>query len=374
MKAAGFAAFCSILMLSGCTSDNGSDIGDPFVKEDAPVRFSVQMDDISVDGESAGKSTRAGGDIKSEDAYLNLRFKEKDRIRIVNTLITNQTPDFTTQGKFYEYVYDSESGRDGSYVKCAFVPYGGNGFYWSDLNLTGAYYVLEAAFYPIGYDPSYFDGDKVPEDQSDADVLLRSDLLLAHHLHHVTEWGNEIHLKFHHVFSLIYTTFTVPSYDVVTNTGFPAPETDADFPKGCLTNFRTGYNINYHANIASDAVISVRANPDADMVDEIEMCPSGYMKDTIANTVTYYYLAIIPTQVIDYSGTVPMHRFYLKDNAGNVKRYRFVPRTTPIAMEQGKMTQIDLVLPRDGVEPILINARIAPWTHAYSNMILEEQK
>lgn len=360
-----YALFFSVLTIAACTSERL----ELSFGGDSEVRFAAQMETVSADASLKGAGTRAND---GYEKYLNLRFNSGDKIRIVNTTGSQQTPDFTDEGSYYEYEYKDEVSTDGYYVKCAFESKD-KGFHWSDLTLSGAYYTLEAAFYPQKYEPSeYFKANCVPSDQGEAETLLQSDLMLAHHLTHVSEWGREIELKFHHVFSLMYVSLTVPSYDQATNTGFPKPDMEGyRQPTGCLTQLRTAYNINWHANIATDAVISVMADSDVVPVDEITMCPAGYDED--GEDVTYYFLGIVPTQNIDYTGTVTLCRFHLYDKAGNEKKYRFVPRDTPISIAQGNMTQIDLILPRAGVEPILIRAGIKPWNNAWSDMILEEE-
>lgn len=368
-----FSILTMSLLTGACTSDIDVQTDKP--KADGQVLFSAQLDNSAAGNIQI--DTRANGDEDDgiESEYLNLRFHEGDRIRIANTLRTDQTPDFTDNGKHYEYERGIKVWTDGQYyVKYAFDPYNQNGFRWSDLKLNGNTYVLEAAFYPVDYDPSFFDGNTVPHEQNTPGILKKSDLLLAHHLKHFTEWGNEIELKFRHVFSLVYTSLTVPIYDKVTGTGFPRPNSDKDHPKGCLTQLRTHFSMNYRASISSDGIIPVRADHEKQPVDEITMCPASYTIDEEKQEITYNYLVIIPTQAIDYTGTLPLHRFYLKDNDGNIKKYRFVPRETPIVLEQGKMTQISLTLPRKSTDAILLSASIVPWTHAYSELILEEKK
>lgn len=358
------------LLAGACTSDNALQPDTP--KVDGPVSFSAQFDNSAM-GNNIQINTRVEpGDQQSD--YLNLHFVDGDRIRIANTLRTEQTPNFIN-GNYYEYVRGEEVWNDGQYyVKYAFNPYNQNGFRWSDLKLNGNTYVLEAAFYPVGYDPAFFDGNTVPQEQNTPEILKKSDLLLSHHLKHFTEWGNEIELKFRHVFSLVYTSLTVPIYDQVTGTGFLRPNSDEDHPKGCLTKLRTHYSMNYRASISTDGIISVRADHEKPLIDEIVMCPASYTIDEDKQEITYNYLVIIPTQAIDYTGTLPLHRFYLKDKDGNIKRYRFIPRDTPIVLEQGKMTQISLTLPRNSTDAILVCASIAPWTQAYAELILEEKK
>lgn len=370
------------LLAVACTSDH--DVQPDTAKDDCEIRFSAKLDNSAMDDGMLINTRVDPGESQSE--YLNLRFQENDRIRIANTLRTDQTPNFTETGRYYEYVRGDEVSNDGLYyVKYAFNPYSqdasgtGNGFRWFDLRLNGNSYVLEAAFYPVGYDPSFFvdetDGSyTVPVVQDKAETLKKSDLLLAHHLKHFTEWGNEIELKFRHVFSLVYTSLTVPIYDSATGTGFPRPASAEDHPKGCLTKLRTHYSMNYRASISSDGIISARADHEKSLQEEITMCPATYTIDEDRQEITYNYLVIIPTQDIDYTGTLPLHRFYLRDHDGNTKKYRFVPRETPIVLEQGKMTQISLTLPRRSTEAILISASIVPWTHAYSELILEEKK
>lgn len=361
------------LLTSACTSDIDVQTDKP--KTDGQVLFSAQLDNSATGNIQIDTRANGNEDDGSESKYLNLRFHEGDRIRIANTLRTEQTPDFTDNGKHYEYARGEEVWTDGQYyVKYAFNPYNQNGFRWSDLKLNGNTYVLEAAFYPVDYDPSFFDGNTVPQEQNTPEILKKSDLLLAHHLKHFTEWGNEIELKFRHVFSLVYTSLTVPIYDTATGTGFLRPNSADDHPKGCLTNLRTYFSVNYRASISSDGIISVRADHEKPLVDEITMCPASYTIDEEKQEITYKYLVIIPTQAIDYTGTLPLHRFYLKDKDGNIKKYRFVPRETPIVLEQGKMTQISLTLPRKSTDAILLSASIVPWTHAYSELILEEKK
>lgn len=381
------SALC--LAISACTSDREAD--EP-VRSDGSVRFSAMLSNAGADnGVEIG--TRADeGDSQSD--YLNLRFNEGDRIRVAYTTVENQTPDFETDGKYYEYERDEEKSNDGKwYYKYAFTPYENNGFRWSDLPVYGNSYVLEAAFYPCAYDPDFFvakdsKGDNikddegnnkntVPVDQHGTDnnghkILKKTDLMLAHHRKHVSEYGNEIELKFRHVFSMINVSLTVPIYDQTTYTGFPEPESDTDIPKGCLTNLRTEFAANYHASVSSDDIIQVSATGDA--VNEIVMCPASYNVDSeTEKTITYHYLVIIPKQQIDASGEKPLLRFYMKDAADKNVTYRFTPNNTSIMLEQGYVTQINLILPRKSTNPILVSATLAPWTQAYSDMILEEK-
>lgn len=370
------SALC--LAISACTADGEAD---ETVRSDGAVCFSAMLSNAGIDnGVEIG--TRADVEIGNEqDQYLNLQFQEGDRIRVAYITAGNQTPDFEAEGKYYEYQRGEEKSNDGKwYYKYAFTPYDNKGFRWSDLQVYGNSYVLEAAFYPCGYDPSFFkenNANTVPTDQSKTDdngnkILKKTDLMLAHHRKHVSEYGNEIELKFRHVFSMINVSLTVPIYDQTTITGFPKPTSDTDIPKGCLTNLCTGFAANYHASVSSDGIIQVSAAGDA--VDEIVMCPASYNVDSgTENTITYHYLVIIPKQQIDASGEKPLLRFYMKDAAGEDVKYRFIPNNTSIMLEQGYVTQINLILPRQSTNPILVSASLAPWTRAYADMILEEK-
>lgn len=373
------SALC--LAMSACTADREAD--EP-VRSDGPVHFSAMLSNAGADN-GVAIGTRATDEISDNQAdYLNLQFQDGDRIRVAYTTADKQTPNFTDKNEYYEYERGNEKSNDGHYYhKYAFTPWSeSSGFRWIDLPAWGNSYVLEAAFYPCDYNPSFFKTDNntyaVPTDQSGEDkctptphkILKKTDLMLAHHRKHVSEYGNEIELKFRHVFSMIHVSLTVPIVDD-NGSGFHEPKSDSDIPKGCLTNLCPGFAANYHVSVSSDDIIQVSATGKA--VDEITMCPSSYFVNPEEKTITYHYLVIIPKQQIDASGETPLFRFYMKDGNNKEVKYRFIPNNTSIMLEQGMVTQINLILPRVSVNPILVSATLAPWTQAYSDMILEEK-
>lgn len=376
--------FCGWAFTTACTSSDP--VGTDLPGADGPVRFSATISRNSPATRTPSKTpggTRRGGDITWDLNKRNLKFEEGDVIWVANTNTAQRIPEFDKEdGNYFKYIYvketetfsPSEEGQYSNYVKCEFAPYDGNGFQWSQLRLLGSSYRLEGAFYPGDY--KHFEA--VSPDQREPDEFKKNDLLLAHHLQPISQWGKEVHLRFQHVFSLIWLQLELPLYEDVNMTGFP----EQTAPLSALANIQTAYDVNYSASISSDGMPDV--NSTGEETEHLYMLyagKDGEVQKEDGPWQTYHFLAIIPTpkQGSIANGTT-FARFKLlnKEKTDTTDEqygyYSYTPtQGSSINVKQGHVTQVQLRMKRDIHQPILIKAEIKPWTSSYSDIILDEE-
>lgn len=412
------------LALMACTTDDTAGQDEGTVSDDA-VQLFAQVNTNTTSESSSNVAVY-------EQEFINLHFNQDltddnkegfnyDQIYIVNTG-ASRTPDFNDDTKAYKYkvtgeytfLTDEEKENDevpydeNRYRKYVIEPADGETklIKWTNLTASNSFYTLEGAFYPTvprvggtNYMERYTgksDNDEenltVPFDQrTDNNTVKRADLMLAHKTIHITDRGKEIHLQFRHVFCLVHVKLILPKYNAQTNpTGFVMPDIDnktredalKEAPEVHLADFNNRFSYNYDATKSDDGIIEVTAdNSTRSSTGDFIMCPTNIEDNlTVDGKSGYFgcnYLAIVPRQNIDNTGTKSLLRFKLKkikSGKDTYEYYRYIPRSTNIQIEQGMMTRLDLKIEPDNINPILIKAKLLNWEPACSEKFeLEEE-
>lgn len=330
----------------------------------------------------------------SSDYYKHDRFiLNRSIIRVVNT-VNYSVPDFK-EGEYYDYIY-TEEGISWDNNQPNFRPlkagtvFGDEnrvdpegGFDWDRIVPTSNAFIFEAACYPMKYVPF----DAVATDQSDVEGFWSADLLLAHTRKPLNERYELLKLKFWHVFSMIRIELELPVAESNADSGFPESvpgDTDGDKRETVesisLTGMYVTYNVRYAESIESNASRTVVGTSDGGRQNISMYRLPGEDKVTVENGRRYLncvFAAIVPTQQIRTQETLLELRINTIvgfDGGMNTqkiveKTYVFQPKTA-IDMRQGHITVLKLTADEKSLNPVLLSAKVNPWSEAYTEVDL----
>lgn len=313
----------------------------------------------------------------------------------------NDNPQFT-EGSMEEDQYakdhfnPSDTSDDGwsEYVfNPAMVDGSERGFYLSNLITDGNSYFR---FYAYLYKDAY--GKSLPEvkkDQSKKEDFLNSDALFAQTGHHINAVDKPIRLIFYHAHAMLDVRLVLPDYDKgykKTSDSDPEPERMpsgyvGDSVRLCLTNVKTDYRVAWAEQRPAGDMVSVITTETAERVDEIPMYryhveegeghwekDSADEKSDTTRYRTYGYCAIVPAQNMptdtDSSTTyLPLLRLYVKNPiTGEEEKYVYTPGSGGLALQQGKISVLNLRLSRTVNDQLMVIGTIQEWDRASGSM------
>lgn len=329
----------------------------------------------------------------SSDYYKHDRFiLNRSIIRVVNT-VNYSVPDFKN-GEYYDYIYTKE-GISWNDNQPNFRPlkagtdFGDEnrvdpegGFDWDRIVPTSNAFIFEAACYPMNYEPF----DAVATDQSDVEGFWSADLLLAHTRKPLNERYELLKLKFWHVFSMIRVELKLPVAESNADSGFPESvpgDTDGDKRETVesisLTGMYVTYNVRYAESIESNASRTVVGTSDGGRQNISMYRLPGEDKVTEENGRRYLncvFAAIVPTQQIRTQETLLTLCINTivgvnEDMSKKIEErtYVFQPKTA-IDMRQGHITVLKLTADEKSLNPVLLSAKVNPWSEAYTEVDL----
>lgn len=329
----------------------------------------------------------------SSDYYKHDRFiLNRSIIRVVNT-VNYSVPDFK-EGEYYDYIY-TEEGISWDNNQPNFRPlkagtvFGDEnrvdpegGFDWDRIVPTSNAFIFEAACYPMKYVPF----DAVATDQSDVEGFWSADLLLAHTRKPLNERYELLKLKFWHVFSMIRIELKLPVAESNADSGFPESvpgDTDGDKRETVesisLTGMYVTYNVRYAESIESNASRTVVGTSDGGRQNISMYRLPGEDKVTEENGRRYLncvFAAIVPTQQIRTQETLLTLCINTivgvnEDMSKKIEErtYVFQPKTA-IDMRQGHITVLKLTADEKSLNPVLLSAKVNPWSEAYTEVDL----
>lgn len=356
-----------LTLLAACSSNEPLPTADDAAPEETTaVGFSA-----SIQGSSSSRT-----DDEDED-YLHNHFiyetgenGKKSRIRVINT-INYSIPDFETEGAYKEYEYNNEKGTwDDPVVN--FIPYNNEeGFDWDELRPTAAAFVFEAACYPMEY--TYF--SKVATNQTKQADFWKADLLLAHHAQPLSERGELIKLKFHHVFAMVRIHIELPISGAYQKGGFPADAINS----AELVDMLTGYTVDYTSAIANDGLRTVQATGERSNIQMF--CKESQINDEgSSRSQSYLYCGIVPVQdirgktlvrfnITTYTGQMDSTGHYSTKNTD----YIYVADNN-ISFSQEHITDLTLSVDQEQQTTILLNATVTPWGDTWTEMPMEPDR
>lgn len=371
MKRLYYIVYAGLSMLRMLSCSMEEPIDNTSVKADDIICFNAGMPVTT----KATEELPLDGSMNSWEKLLNIRFKEGDIIYVANTFLDGRDPKFDNNGGYeYKYAeYDSEHDENipGSryYRLYAFKPTDNEkALRWRDLKLTGTNYILEAAFCPNRMEHFF---KEVDVDQTKVELLKKQDLLLAHHVRNMMDWGGPINLLFRHVLAMIYIELEVPMWNARDETGFKPADLENKSPEAYLTNIYRQFDVNYYASVSSDGLAVI--NYKNEEKGYIKMYCDGFQEQETENIRTYRYFAIVPVQPIDLNGAQSLAHFNIMKEG-----YVYYPSNTTsgegsnsgLRLEQDHVTQIRLKIPRETKNLILVSAAIQPWTSTHTDVEL----
>ena len=319
----------------------------------------------------------------SSDYYKHDRFiLNRSIVRVVNT-VNYSVPDFKN-GEYYDYIYTLED-IDWDDNQPNFMPLKAGtsnevdpegGFDWDRIVPTSNAFIFEAACYPMKYVPF----GAVATDQSDVEGFWSADLLLAHTRKPLNERYELLKLKFWHVFSMIRIELELPVAESNADSGFPeGTDNDKTVKSISLTGMYVTYNVRYAESIESNASRTVVGTSDGGRQNISMYRLPGEDKVTEENGRRYLncvFAAIVPTQQIRTQETlltlcintiVGVNEDMSKKIEG--RTYVFQPKTA-IDMRQGHITVLKLTADEKSLNPVLLSAKVNPWSEAYTEVDL----
>lgn len=323
----------------------------------------------------------------SSDYYKHDRFiLNRSIIRVVNT-VNYSVPDFKN-GEYYDYIYtlediDWDDNRPNFRPLKAGTVFGDEnrvdpegGFDGDRIVPTSNAFIFEAACYPMKYVPF----DAVATDQSDVEGFWSADLLLAHTRKPLNERYELLKLKFWHVFSMIRIELELPVAESNADSGFPeGTDNDKTVKSISLTGMYVTYNVRYAESIESNASRTVVGTSDGGRQNISMYRLPDEDKVTEKNGRRYLncvFAAIVPTQQIRTQETLLELCINTivgvnKDMSKKIEKrtYVFQPKTA-IDMRQGYITVLKLTADEKSLNPVLLSAKVNPWSEAYTEVDL----
>lgn len=323
----------------------------------------------------------------SSDYYKHDRFiLNRSIVRVVNT-VNYSVPDFKN-GEYYDYIYtlediDWDDNRPNFMPLKAGTVFGDEnrvdpegGFDWDRIVPTSNAFIFEAACYPMNYEPF----DAVATDQSDVEGFWSADLLLAHTRKPLNERYELLKLKFWHVFSMIRVELKLPVAESNADSGFPeGTDNDKTVKSISLTGMYVTYNVRYAESIESNASRTVVGTSDGGRQNISMYRLPDEDKVTEENGRRYLncvFAAIVPTQQIRTQETLLTLCINTivgvnEDMSKKIEErtYVFQPKTA-IDMRQGHITVLKLTADEKSLNPVLLSAKVNPWSEAYTEVDL----
>lgn len=367
----GYVSRIAILALLVCGACHSSD---QYLDQDCQDKSRLAVSAVMEGSEEATGSS---------DYYKHDRFiLNRSIIRVVNT-VNYSVPDFKN-GEYYDYIYTEEGIRwDDNQPNFMPLKAGTSnevdpegGFDWDRIVPTSNAFIFEAACYPMNYEPF----DAVATDQSDVERFWSADLLLAHTRKPLNERYELLKLKFWHVFSMIRIELELPVAESNADSGFPeGTDNDKTVKSISLTGMYVTYNVRYAESIESNASRTVVGTSDGGRQNISMYRLPGEDKVTEKNGRRYLncvFAAIVPTQQIRTQETLLTLCINTivgvnKDMSKKIEKrtYVFQPKTA-IDMRQGHITVLQLTADEKSLNPVLLSAKVNPWSEAYTEVDL----
>ena len=399
-----FALMLPLAALFSC--DNAGD-GEGIKQED----YVKTMDYIPValgTGLTCDNTTRVGEEVVEED-ILDEGFKKDVSVLYISQLARGLVPfaNFSNKkdGNIYQYVYDerpkyADADWDTGFN---FFPKDEDDMVdWDMILKNGAYgngFTMFGLYFPHSQQLTY----QVKTDQSTLENLQTSNVLGAYHS--TSSLYTRLRFRLFHLMVYLKVNLYVPVFQTGTDdqgrptvSGFAA---DA-LQNAELLNIYPSFAITWTADRSSDTEAPLTAYtvaeeeqpvnipmymhpfPDGSSMPQkvriptMSFDPNRTDPEATDEVWMYTFSVVFPSQGATY-GHNNFLRFNIRSNVGDViKKYTFSGAqfvgTGVLNLNQGSKQQLDLYLPRNAGEAVLVNAQVIDWTYTNSNMHVSEDK
>ncbi|MCH5237728.1 MAG: hypothetical protein J1E95_08020 [Muribaculaceae bacterium] len=347
-------------------NEGGEDITPSFEKDDVEISLSF--------------ATRTPTDpgLESYEEY----FEEGKSIVLVSQKTTTMHFNFNEESSnCYKYVYykNETANWDQEYNFRSENPMS-----WTRIlqkGPDGNTYTFGALFYPKGYDTDYETKDEVSVDQSDRETMLKYDILGGFHT--TSEYEDRLKFRLYHLMCKLKVNLYIPPYDKQTNNGIDVDDVDAS-----ALNFHTDYVIEWEGVTSTEEAPVLKAPHPEIPGKEIKLYKVGreenfnlenikdnFKDQKIENDIVtkYTFEMLFPQQGIGSSGNIL--RFVLKRGD---QKYNYLFNTTnqsgtiSFKFESGSVTLLELYLPREDNEIVLLSGVLHDWDDARAGLTVVE--
>ena len=333
-------------------------------------------DDVEFSLEFASRSAEDGLDdikkyFKDEKTtlWISQRFSSGD-----NSL------DFTPDSKnLYEYYYNGNTTADWEQGYNFSPSNPDHKLTWNEIekNPYGNTFAFGAMFFPGGVVPEY----EVPEDQTNEDVFVKTDIMGAYHK--TSEKRSRLRFRLYHLMTNLKVTLVVPEWDAETNTGF----FEGAVKSARVLNRTLNYTIDWgqrsteeppvlNAQEKTGDITMYRYFSDANVPElkkNYNLSGFGIPDLTTDNVRLYTFEAMFPPQHISSGNKLISFSI---ERAGIDLTYNFSTSTGTttgdIDLGAGSRMDLFLYLPRDAKELIFLSAEITDWKGSNSEFTITE--
>lgn len=391
--------FALLTLVAGCGGREEGSGTEPEVVDDGLV-FVARQDMMRAPG-LEGTGTQDAPD--PGDPIIISNFKAGDLLYF-SQMPQGQSPNFdgnddSTVNYMYVYEYKPDQNANWSEGYNFQVKSSTFGFDWDRVlavGPSGNAFKFFGFHFPVGQQPVW----RVQEDQTggeenpfDTKNFMSSDIMGAYHA--TSAIFTRMRFRLFHLMTYLMVKIYVPVYegktddpDKLSYSGF---NEDA-LKEAIVTNAITDFRIEWAASKSSDSeaplvqtdntsgrhnIKMYRHQIDETSVTEIKV-PDYYGNDVegivdgIDRVRTYQFSVLFPTQTFDSN----FLRFALKTPGGDTVYYYFKSeyiREGTFGLTQGTLQELDLYLPRNTNQTIVVGAKILPWKEAETEMTVNKQ-
>ena len=317
-----------------------------------------------------------------DDGFVNNR-----SIIYLSQLGPTVDPNFTdpSGGNYYTYMYydnpsawfgpPNEEGENiGGYN---FAPFGQYELDWAkiaEINKIGNGYVFCGLYFPYDNIVRF----AVEKDQSELSNLQKSNVLGAKHT--TANFESRLRFRFYHLMVYLRVTLYVPVWNETDNSGF----LENALKQASILNVGNNFQIKWTSDIGADQLPDCEMVPGSDLTDILMYIYPGsevtkinvadyynYPDSDGTETVRKYTVGVLFPAGQDFTNRNFL-RFGLDTPGGTRKNYVFSTSQTvgdgTLQFSRGSITSLDLYLPRNGNNTILIKAEVEDWHHSESDM------